>query len=642
MNRVPFHRSWAEIHLKTFAQNLNAIRAKLKPGVELLQVVKADAYGHGAAEIAKVAIQNGASLLGIANVDEALHLYRHGIRVPLLLMGPAAEPEIPLIVEYGFIASVSDVDFAGKLNDAAKQAGKRCPIHIEVDTGMGRSGVMFTEARQAIQQMSTYRHLIFDGIFTHFPTSEIPDDPFCYHQIDRFSQLLDQLRQDNIHFSRIHMANSGGIVFYPSAHFNLVRSGLLSYGHYPGEALKSAISVEPVMTFKTQIVQIKTIPAGETISYSRTYTVKKATPIAVLPVGYGDGYPIQLSNRGEVLVRGQRAPIVGRVTMDMMLVDISHIPQVQVGDEVVLIGQQGNQNIPVEELANATHSINYEVLCAVGRRAPRVYRTDQTVETVAHLKNRPADQVHQLFSTTELNHMLENVLQVRLNEELGSAIYQSLLQVLFGQATTPLDFRTNFRYEITLPPAADPVYPIRTRIEYQKVLNHPSFSIACATDTPSLTRLFELPDCEYRELLPQTGKVLSPDDFRILRVQIDNLQLEAIREEVTPQTKMVTYTHPQLAEKIGQRVEFCIETELDYHQPCVYFPVYLVHPVQGMSLTLRYPASERKEMQAFSFFAGKDKYPHKHDAPGCFRVELPPNEWIFPNSGVLFVWKDDA
>lgn len=638
-NRTHPYRSWAEIDLKRFAQNFREIGHFIDPTIQILQVVKADAYGHGAFEIAKIAIANGAAMLGVANVDEALHLYRHGIRTPILLMGPATQAEIPMILEYNLIPSISDIAFARQLSQLAIKNQQTCPIHLEVDTGMGRAGIPFSQAVEDIVEINQLSHLQLTGIFSHFPASEIPNDPFCYQQIGRFKNILDQLCQKQITFQHIHMANSGGVVFYPEAYFNMVRTGLLTYGQYPGPALTSKIIVQPVMAFKTQVVQIKTIPAGETISYGRTFSAEKEMQIAVLPIGYGDGYTLQLSNLGEVLIRGMRAKIVGRVTMDLTLVDVSHIPSVQVGDEVVLIGQQGDAEITCDDVAEQVNSINYEVLCAVGRRAPRVYLTDETIQTVAHLKKRPDDDVKNMLSNIELNQILENVLQVRLNEELGSTVYRDLLEVLFGENTTPLDFRTHFQYDITIPSIQDQPFAIKTHITYQKTLLDDHFIIGCATDQATLNELFKMPQCEYRELLPQTETPLSPANFKIDQIRVEQINITDISENITSRAKMLTCRHPHLKDKIGQRVTFEIQTQTFYTNPCHHFPVYIVQPIRGMSISLSYPSSEIKTVDVFSFFAGKAKYPQKLSSIGRLEVVLPANTWIFPNSGVLFMWE---
>ena len=333
------YRSWVEVDLGNFAANWEEMKRLVGPNVQIMQVVKADAYGHGAIEISNVALKNGASCLGVANADEGVQLRVSEITAPVIILSPATDSEIDQIIKYNLIPSVSDLSFAREFQKRARKAGIRAPLHVEVDTGMGRGGTLNEEAFQVIREIASFPNLAIEGIFTHFSESEI----LSYYndlQWSAFGELLEKLENYGLRIPIRHIANSGAILNYPQYHLDMVRPGIMSYGIYPSPETRNKAALAPVMSFKTRVVLVKEFPEGYSIGYGRTFITRRPTRIATIPVGYGDGFGWLLGNQGEALIRGKRAPIAGRVSMDMCTLDVSHIPECLVGDEVVLMGEQ--------------------------------------------------------------------------------------------------------------------------------------------------------------------------------------------------------------------------------------------------------------------------------------------------------------
>ena len=370
------YRSWVEVDLDNFIGNLKEIKRLIGPKVDFMPAVKADAYGHGAIEISHAALKNGARMLGVANADEGVQLRISGIEAPIVILGPSTEAEIEQIIKYNLTPSVSDAAFAKKLHKALEKSGRNLPVHIEIDTGMGRGGTMYGEALKLILEISKLPNITLEGIFSHLAASEVVN-PCNDKQWQLFSDLLNNLQSLGINIPFRHIDNSGAILNYPDFKLNMVRPGLMTYGIYPSPDNQSKAKLAPVMSFKTSIVLLKDFPEGCGIGYGSTYVTKKQTRIATIPVGYGDGYAFILSNQGEALIRGQRTPIVGRISMDMCTIDVTHIPDCAVGDEVVLLGRQGKEYISANEIAAKAKTISYEVLCALGKRAPRVFHSER-------------------------------------------------------------------------------------------------------------------------------------------------------------------------------------------------------------------------------------------------------------------------
>jgi len=361
----------AEIDLSAIRHNLKLIRDIVGKDIKMLGVVKADAYGHGIREVS-TAIYNWVDYYGIASLDEAAILRETGIKKPILVLGSILPEEAEGVLKFDVVQTVSEFNIPKRLSELSKKAHRDVKVHIKVDTGMGRLGVWYEEAFNLVKEIIRLKGIVIEGIFTHFSKSE--DDPiFTHTQLKRFISVIEKLQKAGIDIPIKHAANSMALIEFKDTHLNMVRPGLMMYGLYLKEAVTEKIPLRPALSLKTRITHLKEVSKGRTISYGGTFVTKHATRIAVIPVGYGDGYSRRLSNKGEVLVRGIRAPIIGRVCMDMCIVDVGHIKGVGIGDEVVLIGRQGNDRIKVEDIARLSDTIPYEVVCNIGRRVPRVY-----------------------------------------------------------------------------------------------------------------------------------------------------------------------------------------------------------------------------------------------------------------------------
>jgi len=367
--------TWVEIDLDALVHNIGAVRSRIGPERRMLLVVKADAYGHGAVEVARVAVKNGVDTLGVATLQEGIELRQASIDAPVLILSPPMEEETEDIVEYDLTCTVPSLAIARALARASAARGRTCAVHVEVDTGMGRSGVGLDEAVGFVSALTKLPELVLEGIFTHFPSSD-DDRGFTERQVGLFLGLLTRLDAKGIRIPLRHAANSGGVLGVPSSFdgpLNMVRPGIAAYGLRAGSPSANGVELVPVMSFKSRIAQIRDLPAGHTVSYGRTFAAERPMRVAVVPVGYGHGLSWRLSNCGEVLVRGRRAPIVGRVTMDVTMVDLEGVGEAVVGDEVVLFGRQGDEEITVDEVARRVGTINYEVICGIGKRVARVY-----------------------------------------------------------------------------------------------------------------------------------------------------------------------------------------------------------------------------------------------------------------------------
>jgi len=364
--------TWVEVDLDRFGANLREIRARVAPGRDIFLVVKADAYGHGAVEMAAAAAAEGVSILGVATLHEGIQLRQAGTTLPIVVLSPLLAGEIREAVAHGLDPTVCDLAFAQALSDAAKAADRPQRIHVEIDTGMGRIGVREDEAEAFLAAVTALPNLRLASVFTHLPDADGEDLSFSQDQVARFRALLQRLEARGIRAPRVHAANSAGTVNLPEAWFDWVRVGLLAYGHRPPHS-RTPIALLPVMSFKSRLVQVRDLPAGVPISYARTYVTPRPTRTGVVAVGYGHGYSWLLSNRGHMLVRGRRVPILGRVTMDLTMLDVTEVPDASVGDEVVLFGEQGDASLTLEEVASGSETIPYEIMCTIGKRVTRIY-----------------------------------------------------------------------------------------------------------------------------------------------------------------------------------------------------------------------------------------------------------------------------
>jgi alanine racemase len=352
-----------------------------------MAVVKANGYGHGAVEVARTALQNGAEFLGVARIHEAVELRVAGLAAPILIFGYSSPDSAATLIDYDLIQTVYSPMTAKALSEQAAGQGKKIKIHIKVDSGMGRLGLLLEEpAGKAppnipaagtigdVEVISRLANLEVDGIFSHFATSDSADKSYANRQLERFMEFLNQIDQANLKPPLAHAANSAAVIDLPDSHLDMVRPGIATYGLYPSDEVnQSNIKLKPVMTLKSSIIHLKKVPAGFHISYGITYRTEKSTTIATVPVGYADGYNRLLSSRGYMLVHGKRVPIVGRVCMDLTMLDVGELKDVMIEDEVVVFGQQGNQAVTADELAATLNTINYEIVTSISGRVPRVY-----------------------------------------------------------------------------------------------------------------------------------------------------------------------------------------------------------------------------------------------------------------------------
>lgn len=361
-------RTWAEIDMKALEHNYAALREQLPIGCKFLGVVKADAYGHGAIPVAKKLEELGADYLAVACLDEAAELREAGIGLPILILGVTPAEFTADLVHYDLTQAVGDLDLARAYAGAA--AGKKLKIHIKVDTGMSRLGFLWDTAVEAALELAAMEAFDIEGIFTHFAAAD-GDEDFTMEQLARFLAVTDGLAEKGLIIPIRHCAASAAMLNYPCTHMDMVRPGIALYGHYPEKGMERLCPLEPVMTLKTRVAAVRRVPAGATVSYGRTAKMAEETTLAVLPVGYADGFPRLLSNEGSAMIRGVPCPILGRVCMDLCMVAAESVPGVKVGDEAILYGPGP---LSVERAASLAGTIQYELLTSVGRRVPRVYR----------------------------------------------------------------------------------------------------------------------------------------------------------------------------------------------------------------------------------------------------------------------------
>ncbi|MBQ6999338.1 MAG: alanine racemase [Clostridia bacterium] len=381
-------RAWAEINLDNIAHNISCIRKSLNPETKLLVVIKADGYGHGYKEVAKVAVDNGADFFGVASADEAMQLRRNGFDTPILILGPVDDDEFVHVVDRDISITVFNVEIAKRISSIATALGKKARLHIKVDTGMSRIGYMAVgdnrdEMIDEIIAISKLPNISIDGIFTHFSKADDKESDFTQIQFERFIALCDELKQKGLDIPIRHCCNSGGIVNYPQYHLDMVRSGIITYGYYPSEQTNTEeLELLPAMQLKSKVTDVKRVGAGIDVSYGGTYTTEAPIDIATFGIGYADGYFRSLSNKAEVIVGGCMAKVIGRVCMDQTMADVTEIKNIKIGDEVILFGTDGNNTITVDSVAALAGTINYEVLSVVGKRVPRVYIKDGKVVKV--------------------------------------------------------------------------------------------------------------------------------------------------------------------------------------------------------------------------------------------------------------------
>ena len=381
------HLTWAEIDLNAYAHNIAELKKLAGNGTRLMAVVKANGYGHGAVEIARRALTSGAGYLGVARISEATQLREAGIDAPILIFGYTPPDMAESLIRYNLSQTVYSKATAATLSEIADRRGKKITIHIKVDSGMGRLGLLVPDSavgnwsagssRTAVQEtlaISSMPGLTVEGLFTHFATADEADKSYANRQLEKFLDFADRLRREGLEPPVKHAANSAALIDMPDAYLDMVRPGIATYGLYPSKDVShSNVALKPVMRLKSRIIHLKKVPAGFNVSYGITFQTDKPTTIATVPVGYADGFNRLLSSRGHMLVHGRKVPIIGRVCMDLTMIDVGGVPDAGIEDEVIVFGQHGNEVISADEIAAKLNTINYEIVSSIAARVERVY-----------------------------------------------------------------------------------------------------------------------------------------------------------------------------------------------------------------------------------------------------------------------------
>jgi alanine racemase len=381
---------WAEIDLGAIAHNVRELRRRTDPQARVMAVVKANGYGHGAVEVARTALASGAEWLGVARLSEAIALREAGCGAPILVFGYTPPADAGRLLDFDLRQSVCSLDAARAYSEAAAIRSRRIRVHLKVDTGMGRLGMVPADLsgqdpRHAVGEafireataIARLPGISAEGIFTHFAAADSADLSSAKRQLTLFMEVVSALKSSGLEFELRHSANSAAVIAIPESHLDLVRPGIALYGLRPSEEIDLiGISLKPAMALKTRIIHLKSVPAGTAISYGMTYRTPSATVIATVPAGYADGYRRLFSSRGSMLVHGRRVPVVGRVCMDLTMLDVGAVPDARVEDEVVIFGRQGDEAISADDLARELGTVNYEIVCDLTARVPRVYQSN--------------------------------------------------------------------------------------------------------------------------------------------------------------------------------------------------------------------------------------------------------------------------
>ncbi len=372
--------TWAEIDLDAIAYNVRKFKSLVGPDVTVMAVVKANAYGHGDHQVAKAALKAGAGRLAVNRAEEGVALRQKGIEAPILLLGHSLPEQAEEIARYRLTPTVTTKRLARALSAQAEEAP--IPVHVKIDTGMGRFGILPEESVDFISFLNSLPGIDVEGLFTHFAVADLADKTYTKRQFKRFLDVVDDLEAKGLLPRILHVCNSAATMDLPEMHLNMVRIGIAMYGLRPSDEVEPAFPLRPALTLKSRVARVRKIPKGWGISYGLTFVPPAPMKVALVPVGYGDGYHRLISNRGSVLIHGVRAPIVGRVCMDQFVVDVSHIPDVEEGDEIVLVGSQGKETIPAEEVAEWAETINYEVVTSLLPRVTRKFIEDGRIIAV--------------------------------------------------------------------------------------------------------------------------------------------------------------------------------------------------------------------------------------------------------------------
>ncbi|MCK9329853.1 MAG: alanine racemase [Candidatus Cloacimonetes bacterium] len=651
-------RSWLEINLDNYVHNLESIKKFVLPHQDIMQIVKADAYGHGAAKIAEIALKNGVTMLGVANAEEgALLRYLGKIpsytytkdnltldACPILVLSPSLPNEIDLIFENNLIPSITELDFCQNLDNEAKNRDVVYPVHIKIDTGMNRNGIRYDAFDNFLMAFSKCTNLKIEGVFSHFLESE-EQSGVSETQIDRFREVLTKIKT----VKYIHIANSAGILFQNFKEANIVRLGFLSYGVNINKRVEKTINLKPVMTFKSKISHISTAKKGETIGYNSTFIVNEDVRFAIIPVGYADGYDFLLSNQAKVLVNNELCPVLGRVSMDMICIDISKLQKVSLYDEVILLGEE-HPEINAGNIAFLYKGSAYELLAQVGRRAKRYYKINNMIIDQEPIQKRsfiPSD-----FNSEKLSSIIKNAIAHRIqNNEMAKVIYDDILKYFFIDSDKDISYRSNFKHNIVFTEHKEykDYYRVKTVLSFQKILHNDTFYVACAIDNESLKEFFKMKNCEYRWIIDVPENHLNRsndkkndlnDYFKISKALINDIEVD-ISIKNYPQIQgmqkglLFTMNHKKLVDLCGKVVTFVIETETIYHKKAHQLSVYINEITKGAEVSFSFP-SQINPVEITSIFAGRERFPLIQRRDNQIILKTRPDMWIFPNSGIVF------
>ena len=366
--------AWLEINLDNYEHNIKLIKGLLCKKTLLTAVVKADAYGHGAVDISKKALESGADRLAVAVLDEAEELRKSDLpKIPILILGWTPKEQYERVIEHNLIQTVYDYQDVLALNEAAEKMNRKAKIHIKIDTGMSRLGIKPEQGIEFVKKVNELSNIIIEGIYTHFSSADENNKEFTFQQFNIFKDLISKLKESGISIPIKHAANSAAIIDMPELQMDMVRAGIISYGLWPSNEVKRKIDLKAVMSLKSRLAYVKTVEEGTPISYGRTYVTEKKSRVGTIPLGYADGYSRLLSSDFEVIVKGKKVPIIGRICMDQFMVDLSGINSVEKGDVVTLLGEDNGEVITADEMAEKLNTINYEVVSSFTKRLPRVY-----------------------------------------------------------------------------------------------------------------------------------------------------------------------------------------------------------------------------------------------------------------------------